>query len=428
MSRAPYRPGQPLDGLTRRGLLRASCGAGVAAALAATAGCSISDVFAGAARNPLPAGTPILVLVTLYGGNDGLNTVVPYADSAYHDARPELAYAADKVLDLGSGLGLNPALKGLKSLWDEKHLAIVRGVGYPQPDRSHFRSMDIWQTAVPDHAEPTGWLGRWLDTTPTASADPLQALVIGSTLPPMLVGASRAGSALEVGAGRLPADRSALLRALGASDGADTETMAAVAQTYADALGLDTRLVTALRNPGPAADLLADESSDPVGDRGNAGNLGAQFQTVAACIRAGAPTRVYSVSLGGFDTHAGEKEAHEALLGALDAALTRFRAALAGHERASDVVVVAYSEFGRRVHANASQGTDHGTASDVFLIGDRVRGGFHGEQPSLTSLDNGDLKATTDFRAVYAALAHSVLGVDPGSIIAKAPAPLDLFT
>src|SRR6478609_3269378 len=173
-----------------------------------------------AAADPLTVGTKILVIVTLYGGNDGLNTVIPYQDSAYHDARASFGDTMDEVLRLDDTLGLNPAMKGTAGLWSAGQLAVVRGVGYPQPDRSHFRSMDIWQTASPAAPVNTGWIGRWLDST---GDDPVRAVNIGSVLPPLAVGANSAAAALPLGhETRLPADLETALRGLGTPDPSDS--------------------------------------------------------------------------------------------------------------------------------------------------------------------------------------------------------------
>ena len=183
-----------MDTVTRRKFLKLTSGAVAVGAAAPLL--SIDQIAQAAIDRPLPANTPILVVVTLYGGNDGLNTVVPYTDPIYYSLRPEISYSADKVLPLDAELALNPAMKGLKSLWDQKKVAIVRGVGYPNPDRSHFSSMAKWQTASPAKHINTGWLGRWVDTQ---SSDPMLAISLGSVLPPMLAGAKRSGSALPLG-------------------------------------------------------------------------------------------------------------------------------------------------------------------------------------------------------------------------------------
>ncbi len=414
MAIPPLRPQLPMDGLTRRSLLKASGVVGATALLAGAARVGWADLMDRAASSPLASGTPILVLVTMYGGNDGLNTVVPYADPAYHDARPELAYAPADVLHLDDQLGLNPGLKGLQSLWQDHKLAIIRGVGYPKPDHSHFRSMDIWQTASPDTPVSSGWVGRWLDVT---GDDPLLALNIGDVLPPLAVGTSATAAALSLTPAKKSSSRDAVIGKLAAADPTDSPAAAQVASSYAAVQRVESTFAPVITGAAKPTDTAA-----PTGRA--ASGLTDQLALVARCIRAGVPTRVYSVSVSGFDTHADEKVSQTAQLGSVDRALTGFRSAMAGDARAKDVVVMAYSEFGRRVKANASQGTDHGTAGPVFVIGDGVRSGFYGDQPSLTDLDNGDLKTTTDFRAVYSELLSTVLRTDPSRVIDKPQSPL----
>jgi len=397
-----------VDTVTRRRFLLASGVLGAGALAAGATQLSWHDVTAAAKSNPLPADANILVLVTLYGGNDSLNTVIPYADPAYHRARPDIAYAPEAVLHLDDQLGLNPALKGLYKLWQGKHLAILRGVGYPQPDHSHFRSMDIWQTASPTAPVSTGWIGRWLDATGT---DPLRSVSVGATLPPLAVGAKSVGSSLPVGALRMPkGPLAARFPGLGRPDSTDTAAQSAAARGDSDFL-----LVARTLGPKTTAEKL------PAAGAGSGGDLGAQLDVVKACITAGAPTRVYAVSLGGFDTHADEKGTQQALLGELDTAVSGFLTDLAGDPNGRKVVLAAYSEFGRRVAANASDGTDHGTAGTVLVAGTPVHGGFYGEQPSLTRLTDGDLIATTDFRAVYGTLLGRVLNTDPAKVLDRVP-------
>ncbi len=182
--------------MNRRRFLIASAGVGAAGLLSGSVAVSWPDLMRAARDRPLADGAGVLVIATLYGGNDGINTVIPYADNAYHDARPELAYAPGDVLHLDQQLGLNPAMKGLAGLWNQRQLAIVRGAGYPKPDHSHFRSMDIWQTASPAEPVSTGWIGRWLDAT---GDDPLRAVNIGAVLPPLAVGAKCTAAALSPG-------------------------------------------------------------------------------------------------------------------------------------------------------------------------------------------------------------------------------------
>jgi uncharacterized protein (DUF1501 family) len=407
-----------MDTLTRRKFLIAS-GVTGAAALAAGAGTVGWREIAGRAEaDPLPGDANVLVLVTLYGGNDGLGTVVPYADGAYHDARPDLAYGEDEVLRLDDQLGLNPAMAGFKALWDAKRLAVVRGVGYPKPDHSHFRSMDIWQTGSPDHPASTGWIGRWLDAT---RPDPLRVVSVGATLPPLAVGAKAAGVALPLSSFAAPAGPlGAGVRALARPDPADPPTRALAARATGTLLSATAAFGPPLSAAtGPADD--EDDGKDDDGTRGASaggqGGLARQLAVVARCVKAGVPTQVYAVSLGGFDTHADEKGTQSRLLGELDSAVAGFLADMASDPRGSRVVVAVYSEFGRRVAANASQGTDHGTAGPLLVAGTQVRGGFYGDQPSLTSLDAGDLKVTTDFRSVYGTLLERVLDTEAGRVL-----------
>ncbi|MGD1111212.1 MAG: DUF1501 domain-containing protein [Mycobacterium sp.] len=380
--------------INRRRFLIASAGVGAAGLLSGAVAVSWPDLLRAAQDRPLADGAGVLVLVTLYGGNDGINTLIPHADNAYHDARPELAYAPDEVLHLDSQLGLNPAMKGLAQLWTQRQLAIVRGVSYPKPDHSHFRSMDIWQTASPAEPVSTGWIGRWLDAT---GDDPLRAVNIGPVLPPLAVGAKYTAAALSTA--HVPpqqADRfDAVMSALGTDDPTDTPTMAAVRKSYRAARTTNETF----------------GSVKPAAEEHN--SLSAQLSMVAAAVRAGVPTRVYTVQLSGFDTHANERATQQRLLQTLDEAVTPFLHDMAGDRHGKNVVLMAYSEFGRRVVANASEGTDHGTAGPVFIAGVPVKGGFYGAEPSLTDLDHGDLKYTSDFRDIYYELLSRTVGTDP---------------
>jgi uncharacterized protein (DUF1501 family) len=392
-----------MDTITRRRFLAAS---GVVAAGASAY--ALRDILATSGdREP----GKILVLVTLYGGNDGLNTVIPYADPAYAAARPGLTYDPGQVLALEDGFGLNPGLKGLHKLYGEDRLAVVRGVGYPKPDRSHFRSMDIWQTADPVRPGTTGWLGRWLDT---AGRDPRLAVSFEPVLPPLLAGADSAGATVPGGALTLPKGvTKPMLDGLGTAAPGESPARARAAACFADLVRVQD-LMTGVA----AEDDDPDEPEAPAtATGGQAPPLDQQLALVARCVEAGAATRVYSVSLGGFDLHADEKTAQEALLTKLDQPLAAFAERMAGTAAGRDVVVAVYSEFGRRVRANASDGTDHGTASNVLLLGAGVPGGLYGEPPSLTDLDDGDLKHTVDFRDVYAMLLADVLGADPERIL-----------
>jgi uncharacterized protein (DUF1501 family) len=273
----------------------------------------------------------------------------------------------------------------------------VRGVSYPQPDHSHFRSMDIWQTASPAEPVSTGWIGRWLDAT---GDNPLRAVNVGPVLPPLTVGEKYTAAALSVA--QLPSEQSGqadrfdtLIGALGTDDPNDTPAMAAVRKAY-----------RAARTTNKAFSSVKPTAKDH-------NSLAAQLSMVASAVKARVPTRVYTVQLGGFDTHADERETQQRLLQTLDQAVTGFLQEMVGDRCGRNVVLMAYSEFGRRVAANASQGTDHGTAGPVFVAGVPVKGGFYGEEPSLTNLDHGDLKFTTDFRDIYYELLSHTIGTDP---------------
>ena len=385
--------------VTRRQFLKYS---GVSAA--ASSFLSLDDVANAAITRPLPMGTPILVVVTLYGGNDGLNTVIPYLDSAYYSARPGLNYKPETLLPLSDGLALNASMTGIKKLWDEKKVAIVRGVGYPKPDRSHFSSMSIWQTGSPQERINTGWLGRWLDSQPV---DPLSAISLGSVLPPLLAGKKQSGSALPLGGLILP--NGALAKAysrLSVPSQSDSPLMAAAATSMRNLFNVSGNITSVLVKPAPLADDLPTVSG---GNAGGDSNLMQQLNIVSKLISAGSPTKVWSVSLGGFDTHANEANAQALLLGTVSESISKFLTQLKPSGRDKDVTVMIYSEFGRRVKANGSDGTDHGTAGPMFLVGERVQGGFYGDQPSLSKLIDGDLAITTDFRDVYSSILENVL-------------------
>jgi uncharacterized protein (DUF1501 family) len=410
-----------VDALTRRKFLIASGVVG-ASALAAGAAYTVADILGTAGTTQRGPRDRILVLLTLYGGNDGLATVVPYADPAYRDARPQMAYDAADVLRLDDHTGLNPALTGLKSLYDGERLAIIRGVGYPKPDRSHFRSMDIWQTGNPERPGTTGWLGRWLDT---AGGDPRTAISLEPVLPPVLAGATSAGAAVALGGAELPgAVTPDDLTAMGRPSAGEPVLAARAASCFADLLKVDQLLQDATE--AAEAD-EEDQGEEPATATGGApAALAAQLAVVATCVEAGVMTRVYSVSQGGFDFHANEKGAQEGQLRVVDKAVTAFLTRMARTAQGQRVVMMIYSEFGRRVRANASDGTDHGTASNVLLAGAAVNGGrLIGDQPSLTDLDDGDLKHHTDFRDVYAAVLTDVLAADPDPVLAGWTGRLD---
>ncbi len=383
-------------------------GAAGAATVAATL--SMDEVAQAASATPLPVGTPILVIVTLYGGNDGLNTVVPYLDPAYFSNRPGMSFTAADVIPLSDGLSLNGTMTGFASLWAANKLAIVLGTSYPNPNLSHFSSMAIWQSASPVEEISSGWIGRYLDALPH---DPFRAIGIDSTLTPLLAGVNRVGSMVPISGLQLPwGSLATQLELLAGTSRQDTKLVADAAGSIADLYALSATLSPVLKTAPPS-------SASP---------LAQQLDVVANMITANVPTRVYSVALSGFDTHAAELSQQNALVGQVSDAITAFLTQIGTTPRADDVVVMVYSEFGRRVQANGGEGTDHGTSAPVFVAGNRVAGGFYGEQPSLTQLVQGDLAVVVDFRDVYASMLEDVLGVDAGKILNNWSTKLDLIT
>jgi uncharacterized protein (DUF1501 family) len=390
---------------------------------------------------PMPApgcssipGTPedhILVVIQLSGGNDGLNTVIPFGQAAYYKARTSIAIPQDKVLRLGGpgsdGIGLHPAMRGLKELHEDGLLAIVQGVGYPNPNRSHFKSMDIWHTADTS-ATGHGWLGRYIDAEccgygkgESGTPEPQAAIAIGREAPLALQGAVAKPIAFE---------NTDLFRWLG------HDVHASLAEPYERITrrGAEAPAEAAAHGPNSNAAFLmrtaldAQVSSEQIRRavaqrplvQYPAGDLGRQLRMVAAMIRSGLRTRVYYVTMGGFDTHAGqggENGRHAQLLGQFAGALRAFYSELKEQGDDGRVLTLSFSEFGRRVGQNASGGTDHGTAAPMFLAGPMVRPGLLGAYPSLTDLDEGDLKYTTDFRAVYGGVLSGWLGADPRKVL-----------
>ncbi|MGA2294608.1 MAG: DUF1501 domain-containing protein [Acidimicrobiales bacterium] len=371
-------------------------GAGTFAVLSAQL--TLEKLASAATTTPLPLGTPILVMVTLYGGNDGLNTVVPFTDPTYQSARSNIALPSAQLLPISDTLAFNSAMPEINALWAQNQVAIVQGVGYPDANLSHFTSMAIWQTASLTSDISSGWLGRWLDIQPHS---PFNAIGIGSVLPPMLVGQKSVASMLDLGGIQLPSGPgSTLLPRLGRTSSSDVPLEASAATSISD-LFATAQLIGPLVTKSPSGSYLNE-----------------QLSLVSTLINANVPTRVWEVNLSSFDTHAGEPTYQNALLAEVSAAIGAFMTSISAGSRAQDVTVMIYSEFGRRVGSNASLGTDHGTAAPVFVIGNSVKGGLYGEQPSLDALDpNGNLVMSTDFRDVYGGLLQDVLMTSVSDVI-----------
>ncbi len=367
------------------------------------------------AQAAAPGKDNVLVVIELTGGNDGLNTVIPYADDLYHKARPTLRQTKDVVVRLDDHVGLNRSMQGLRPLWEKGQLAVVQGVGYPNPDRSHFEAMDIWQSADPKRATTTGWLGRASVEMDNRNGGVPILSIGGERLPLAVTGAPGGGAVtvndqnsfrLELGGG--PAGqqqaRRRLLEQVSAPTGAGEDDLTSFVQR---------RQLQTLTAVETLRELLEGPNAVPRGG----GGLQAKLQLVAGLIAKGFGTRIFYVSLEGFDTHAGQANTHGTLLSELSDAIANFYQSLKATGHDGRVRLMTFSEFGRRVQENGSRGTDHGAASCQFIVGPSVKGGVVGKHPSLADLDAGDLKFHTDFRRVYATQLDGWLGCDSRSVL-----------
>ncbi len=362
----------------------------------------------------------ILVVVELSGGNDGLNTVVPYRDDEYYRVRPTLGITKSDAIAVSDDAGFHPSLMGFERLYKAGQMAVVEGCGYPNPSLSHFSSMGYWHTGVPNGGEKLGWAGRFADlSTREGTANAIvnigssQSLAVRSQLHSPLV-----------------FDDPAQLRREGSADEkAALASLTSERNTNNPALDF---LHSTAKNAVDSGALVRDAWASyrtPV-DYGIGGGLASDLRKVAALIAADLPTRIYYVSYRGnsFDTHVHQADLHSRLLMYTADAVHGFTQDLKRIGRADDVAVMMFSEFGRRVEENGSQGTDHGTAGPMFVVGNGVRGGFYGKTPSLTDLDNGNLKMTTDFRRVYATMIAEWMGHrDPDAILKGNFKPLGMF-
>jgi uncharacterized protein (DUF1501 family) len=358
---------------------------------------------AAAAQAETPSELHVLVIIELAGGNDGLNAVVPYADPVYVQARPTLALPKDHILAINPSLGFNPSFQPLWPSWIAGDFGVVLGVGYPHPNRSHFRSIAIWSSAsASDQVVETGWLQRWVQAggrQPDLIAD---ALVLGETDPGPLAGPGMHLLSFD--------NLDAFLRDAATLD--DTPETGAAAKSI---LSVQDDIRTAAQTLSTLKPQI-QEPTQPFPDT----PLGRQLKLVDQLVVAGARIPIYKLTLRGFDTHSDELAVQNKLLQTLADAVAAFRASLKTQHRWDDVTVMTESEFGRRVSENGSGGTDHGTAAPVFLWGGRVRGGLIGTQPLMTDLDQGDLKATADFRDVFRAVATGIWPKAPTSAVQAA--------
>ncbi len=378
---------------------------------------------------------PILVVIQLAGGNDGLNTVVPYTDDIYHRSRPRLAVAADKILRIDEHVGLNPALGPLKSLYDDGALGIIQGVGYPNPNRSHFRSTEIWQTAVDaDRVQNTGWLGRYFDNY-CQGEDASVGVSMAGDIPqafaapvPRGIGFARPEDYRWVN--DEPPQGSAsvsefFFRQLNQPDAIDGEEMSGASISGLTGPAMDELgPMDFLQRTALDAQLSSDKVLEiarkfkPAVSYPNS-RLAAGLSLVGRMIAGGLPTRVYYVSQGGYDTHANQAGSHERLLGELAEAMEAFRRDMVAQGNFSRVLMMTFSEFGRRVSENANRGTDHGAAAPMFIMGGKVNAGLHGTRPDLGKLDRGDLVHSVDFRNVYSGVLEKWLGVKSAPVLGR---------
>ncbi len=358
-----------------------------------------------------PAARRTLVVVQLAGGNDSLNTLIPYADKRYRTLRPTLAIAERDLLPIDGRFGLHPALARLQPLYKDGSLALIDGVGFPSLDRSHFRCQDVWQTGDEgcgrDDRQRLGWIGRYADLHLGGAESPLVTLAIGNRAPlGMIVRKRRPTVIADLTRFRLPGGDDDVLRAL-----RDIYSLPRTEDPLSDTIrgcGEDLFLSADAHQRTPVRPARAAYPESPLGEA---------LRNVAAMIDAHVEVQAAWVTSGGFDTHAMQAGDHAALLSDLAASLAAFQADIVARSLREQVVLMAWSEFGRRAAENASAGTDHGKAGIVFVMGQQVRGGLYGEPPDLGRLDAGDVPPRVDFRSVYATLIRNWYGHDPEPVL-----------
>lgn len=352
-----------------------------------------------------------LVIVQLSGGNDGLNTIVPYNNQLYYDARKQLALKENELVKLNETIAFNKALESLRPVWDQGLMTILNGVGYPNPDRSHFRSLDIWHTASDANEYlNSGWIGRYLDSDCPGCENAAAAIEVDDSLSLAMKGNRRSGFAVK--------DPALLQRVT------KEPFFAGIAKSYIPAMLNEEHqgyLYKVLVDTASTADFLASKTkSVPSAGEYPDAAFAKQMKQVARFIRADLPASVYYVSLGGFDTHSNQRVRQDRLLKQWADGIRAFLRDMKDAGKLDDVLVMTFSEFGRRVSENASGGTDHGTANNLFLFGGGLqKKGVYNEMPSLQNLDNGDLLYSIDFKRVYATLLEKWLKVDHRKVLSR---------
>jgi uncharacterized protein (DUF1501 family) len=356
----------------------------------------------------VPPGNKVMVVLQFSGGNDGLNTVIPFRNDIYYRSRPKLGIQKQQALQLTDEAGLNPALPFLKDLFDEGSLGIMNNVGYPNPDHSHFRSMDIWQSASDSNQYvTTGWLGRYLDAQCNDCGKPTQALEIDDVLSLALKGENLKGLALRDPKKLYSSSNERFFKEINASHDHEEATADYLYKTLSETLS--------------SADYIYEQSRrHPSSQTYPPTQLGKNLKTICSLILSDINTKVYYVSLGSFDTHVNQENQQKRLFTELNDAISAFVKDLKSNNRFEDVTIMTFSEFGRRVAQNASGGTDHGTANNMFFIsGGLKQKGLLNPLSDLSDLDEGDLKFTVDFKSVYATLLHNWLAADDEKILGK---------
>jgi uncharacterized protein (DUF1501 family) len=418
--------GRPEMRANRREFLKSSLAASTLVSLGAATVPTFLSRSATAAAEAGRANDRVLVVVQLIGGNDGLNTVVPHGLEGYARARRALRIPVGQGHKISKEIGLHPAMGSLARLLDDGRLAIVQGVGYPNPDRSHFRSMEIWESArLEPGALETGWLGRAIDLVPEPAGGASPALHVASRALPLALKSKRTEvpslERLEQYRLQLGGDAA---ESRGRRDALDQ--VARLDRESTDPLlGFLRRSTLAAYDSSRRLEQLVKAPRD--GSKYPSYPLAKRLELVAQIIKAGFGTRIYYTSLDGFDTHANQLGTHSALLTELSDSLAAFHSDLTSAGQADRVAAITFSEFGRRVAENASMGTDHGAAAPLFVVGPVSRPGLVGEHPRLDDLDDGDLKHHTDFRRVYATLLETWLGCPAAPIVGPGFAPLNLL-
>jgi uncharacterized protein (DUF1501 family) len=361
----------------------------------------------------LPGGSDrVLVLLNLQGGNDGLNTVVPFANQRYYQLRPSLAVAPGSVLRIDDAVGFNPAMRSLKALYDKGEVAVVQGVGYPNPDLSHFRSTEIWQTAAPEKYLHSGWLGRYLDEANLPPNNLFNGVALSQLVPEALAAPNVDVPAIaNLGQYGLAINRSDGARNAFSSQLRD-RSLPFQSPYLARVMEIEDH---AQRGSQELPKLIAGYKTEATYP---ATALGRSLALAAQIVGSNLGTRVIYVQHGSFDTHVGQRATHDRLLAEFSDAMAAFYSDLASHGNDKRVLTMTFSEFGRRAAENGSAGTDHGEASPLFLIGGGVKGGLYGQNPTIANEEYGNVHFTTDFRSVYATVLERWLNRPSQSILA----------